>query len=299
MKIENKDQLIKMFDILYNKHPDKDIDFYKMLMAVELLRILVDNEWVNQTIFFDFHAELSRTNRDAYEFFGSKNLGYLWQEKVFRLSERLLNLRNIVNFDLIVKDIKNGELVSRYAEIEVACHLYKRLIKFEFVKPSGNKGADFDIKIIDNLEVNCEVKHKIEETDFSAKTIEKSLSKANKQIPQNNPAIIFIKFPTKWTEENQYLNIITSACTPFLIRNKNHIIAIVFRWQKNFLDGKMVNWMYKVLRNPDYSHNEKTFEVLNKLELWGNNPEWINLEGLIKEQLNLKEKITANISQVY
>ena len=288
MKIKNKEHLIKMFNVQYKDYPDKNIDFYKMLMAVEILRIMIDNEWVNQTV-FNCHDKLDKTNRKAYDYFGSKNIDNNWQERIFRLAERVYNLRDIVNLDLIIQDIINGELVSRYAEIEVGRHLHSRLIKFEFVKPSGLKGRDYDIKIKDELEINCEVKHKIEDTEFSEKTIEKSLSKANKQLPKDNLALIFVKFPTEWTAENDYLDKIQSACNSFLCRNKDNIIAIIFRWQAPFKDG-ISGWFYHVLKNSNFAHNQSTTSILNKLEKIPINSAWTSIEDLIHEQLKLKRE---------
>ena len=139
------------------------------------------------------------------------------------------------------------------------------------------------------IDINCEVKHKIEDTDFSEKTIEKSLSKANKQIPQDSPAIIFIKYPSEWTEEPNYMEKIQSACKSFLNRNKTHIVALIFCFQIPFRGG-MSGWAYNVLRNPNYAHNQPTINVLNKLETMQLNSEWLIIENLIREQLKIKRK---------
>jgi hypothetical protein len=55
-----------MFDVIYKEHPNKELDFFKMLMATEMLRIMIDNEWVNQCL-FSIHNKLEKSNHDALE----------------------------------------------------------------------------------------------------------------------------------------------------------------------------------------------------------------------------------------
>jgi hypothetical protein len=145
---------------------------------------------------------------------------------------------------------------------------------------------------LDEIEINCEVKHKFEQTKFSNKTIEKSLSKANKQLPKDKYALIFIKFPTEWSLEENFLQKIQIACNSFLIRNKEHLLAIGLRWQTSINNG-IGGWYCQIIKNTHFKHNTTTRNFLNKLDSIPNNNDWLNLHEFIDKQLDLK-KTTAN-----
>ena len=85
------------------------------------------------------------------------------------------------------------------------------------------------------------------------------------------------------------MNNIRSACKSFLYRNKDHIIAIIFRWQTPFKD-RMSGWVYRVLRNSNYAHNQSQINILEKLESKPTNPDWVNIDELIREQFKLKRE---------
>ncbi|MFT4697832.1 MAG: hypothetical protein ACI9SJ_000963 [Flavobacteriaceae bacterium] len=90
---------------------------------------------------------------------------------------------------------------------------------------------DFDIKIIDGLIVNCEIKHKIESTSLSNNTIKNTLSIANKQLPQNESGLIFIQILQSWADDVNTMQILNRILTPFFERNNSHIFGIVLRWE--------------------------------------------------------------------
>jgi len=218
--------LIKACKKLKEKFPNNHFDFYRMLIATEVLRHLVDNDWVNQTLFKQ-HDKLEKKNKKAYSFFESEETGFTWQTRIYYLSERLYNIRKVKNFNLLIEQIISGNLVSRYAEIDVGSHLFKRGIEFEFKKPIGTKTNDYDLRITDNIIVNCEIKHKLESTKLSTQTIKNSLSDANKQLPKNELGIIFLKIPQEWVESNEIIESISRVINPFFDRNKSNIISTI------------------------------------------------------------------------
>lgn len=288
MKIETEKELKIICDTLKKVHPNKDIDFYKMGFAVEVLRLMVDNEWVNQSI-FNQHKTRGKKNLDAYNFFRSDTNGYQWQERIFRFAERIFNLRNVKNFDSIIKDIISGELVSRFAEIETGRHLMSRGFDFEYNAPTGKKGKDFDIKVISEIIINCEVKHKIESTTLSAKTIKKALSAANKQLPHDTHAFIFLRIPTEWINDLSFREKIESASGEFFQRNKGHILGIVLRWEQEDLIKKgMFHWFYNVVVNKYFNHNKITSNILSKITESASKSTWLDFHDFIIE--NMKNK---------
>lgn len=285
--VKNKTaNLIKGCKILKKQFPGRNIDFYRMFISVEILRQLIDNEWVNQTV-FKHHGEIEKKNKDAFEFFRSSELGYVWQTRICFFAERMYNLRETKNFDLIVKEILNGNLVSRYAEIEIGAHLLRRGINFEFVEPTGEKTKDYDLKIVNEIEINCEVKHKIESTELSINTLKNTLSDANKQLPKNELGIIFLKIPQKWSQNNKIIETLKRVLLPFFKRNNSHIIAIVLRWEvQDDLFENLFRFMYKVERNIYFETNKKIDELLNKIENQYDNNYWVSLAEIVMKHIN-------------
>jgi len=265
-----------------------------MGVATELLRHLIDNEWVNQSI-FNQHPTREKKNLDAFNFFNSEETGFVWQNRIFFLAERIYNLRKVENFELIRNDILNGELVSRFAEIEIGAHLMRRGIKFKFIEPSGEKTQDFDLKLIGKTEINCEIKHKIESTKVSINTIKNTLSKANKQLPKSKPGIIFLKIPFDWIKDRDFKKMLFSVITPFFKRNKNHIIGIGIRWEEQDSNFENIFYlMYKIEKNEHYSGNNEINKILNQMELPSNQKYWVSLERIILQHI-LNNKTTGNI----
>ena len=285
MKIKTEKELKIIFDTLKKEHPDKDIDFYKMGLAVEVLRLMIDNEWVNQSI-FNQHKIRDKKNLDAYDFFRSDTNGYQWQERIFRFAERVFNLRNVHNIDSIIEDIISGELVSRFAEIETGRHLMSRGFNFEFIEPTGKKGQDFGIKIISEITINCEVKHKIESTTLSQKTIKKALSNANKQFPHDTPALIFLRIPSEWKEEMNFRKTFEIASNGVFQRNKGHILGVVLRWEQEDVEKKgMFHWFYYVIENKYFNHNEITSNILGQVTEPGLKSTWIDFHDFITDYM--------------
>jgi hypothetical protein len=279
-------------DIIYKtikeEHPFKDNEYYRVAIAIEVLRIMVGNEWTNQSL-FKMHSVLEKRNVDAFEFFGSENHGPQWGNRITRFAEWLFNLKNVPNLRNVIADIRSGELLSRIAELEVGRHLLSRGIKFEYVLPSGNKGLDFDIRITDPLTVNCEIKHKIESTEFSENTLINTLRDAGRQLPKDTPAIIFIKFPEKWLAHNELKNILIDVFDPIFKRKSEHLIGIMLRWEETFYENNdpsnpeneiMFTSQYKFYANHYYLFDDKLNAFVTKINDESNN--WVYLDEVIK-----------------
>jgi hypothetical protein len=272
-----------MCETIKAQHPGKDVDYYKMFLATELLRLIIDNDWVNQTIFKQNPVK-ERKNNNAFEYFRSKTNGFQWQERVYRLAERVYNLRHIPNIENIIDDIIGGELVSRFAELEVGSHLFSRGIKFEFVVPTGEKGKDFDIKIIEPLIINCEVKHKIESTSLSDSTLTNTIRSANDQIPKDVPAIIFIKIPEEWISDKKLKEVIDRVFEPFFQRNSTHITGIMLRWEeRDSINEGMFYWKFEFHVNKYFKLNDDIDLFLQQINGTRNN--WVSLSDIIHKYM--------------
>lgn len=247
--------------------PNQEMDFYRLVLATEILKKIIGKTWVNQCVFKE-HDKRDKRNNDTFKYLESNNLGFQWQERVFRLADRLYNLRNTKNIHLIVDKIRQGEFLSSYSEIDAATHLKKRCIRFEFVEPKGKKTQDFDIRILESITVNCEVKKKIDSTEFSEKTIKNTLSTANKQLPKNNYGLIVIQIPKNWLEIRKINEEIMNVINPFFKRNSQHLIGILFRYEMPLNMNRMgaFGYFYKLITNQFLERTPSVENLLYKLE---------------------------------
>ena len=78
-----------------------------------------------------------------------------------------------------------------------------RKMILRFVTPSSIKRRDYDLAIYcgDGTRICAETKCKLEETEITIRTIERSLSDAKRQLPPSAPGIIFVKYPHGWVSD--------------------------------------------------------------------------------------------------
>jgi hypothetical protein len=243
---------------------------------------MIDNEWVNQTIFKQ-HPKKSRSNNAAFDYFRSEINDYQWQERVTKLAERIFNLRHIPNLNIVIDAIISGELVSRFAELDIGSHLYSRNIEFEYVLPSYKKGLDYDIRIIAPMIINCEVKHKIESTNLSENTINKAIRESANQLPNDNPSIIFIKIPEDWTK-NELLSVILNKTFDSFFRRKSlTTLGIMVRWEESSYDMPGVfYWKYRFHKNNYFNYLPEHESFIQLLD--GKRNKWCSFSDFINEQ---------------
>lgn len=281
MKKISQNQLSIMIQTIKKKYPNRDKDFYKMFLSVELLRIYLGNAWVNVAV-FDKNIEGHNKHLEAIKFLKSSLKGFQWQERVRRLAERIYNLQNIKNIEIVIEEIKQGNFESRFAEIEGATHFYRAKIPFEFINPIGKKGKDFDIKIITDPPINCDVKHKLEDIKRNkkiiVKSIKKTLRKARQQVPFREVSLFLIKIPEAWDKKDKY---IVNALEEFFKEEKSkNVLAVILRWEERDKKNKGIfYWKYSLRRNENFSIEEKTKDILESLNKTSYD-NWINFDLL-------------------
>ena len=259
-----KSSILRICRILKKQFPERKEEFYKLGVSTELLRHLIDNEWVNQSIFKQ-HALIEKKNRKGFDFLNAEESDFIWQHRIQYLAERVYNLKKVENFNYLRSEILNGELVSRFAELEVAAHLMRRNVKIKFVKPIGKKKSDYDLKIIDEVTINCEIKHKLNTTNLSFNTLKNSISRANKQLPKNEWGIIFFKISQEWIRDVNFKKHFLRVISAFFKRNQN-ILGVVLRWEEQDVNFKNIFYLkYKLEQNPEIVFEKKTKQILEKM----------------------------------
>ena len=120
--------------------------------------------------------------------------------RIIDLAEVVYNLQHVPNFDSCISRMRDGDIEGTAAELDLGRMLYLNQVSFRYVVPQGVKGKDYDAEIIfpDRIVACADAKCALENTDLKAKAIFNKLEKARKQLPPDQPGIIFAKMPPHW-----------------------------------------------------------------------------------------------------
>lgn len=127
------------------------------------------------------------------------------QDAFTRLAETILNLRRVPGAKERIASLRGKGLHNIMSELQAAAILFRNRIEFQFVKPLGKSGQDYDIQIAaDGLEIACEVTEKLPQTRFSNSTITGTLRKKNRQVPRDNPYVVMLRLPREWLSDDHH-----------------------------------------------------------------------------------------------
>ena len=101
-------------------------------------------------------------------------------------------------------------------------------ISFRFVAPSGQRGSDYDcaVSYADGRTVCADAKCRIESGEVRPEPIRHALETARKKnLPPNEPGIVFVKVPQKWLEYADVRHGLVDVATHFL-RNTKRIVLV-------------------------------------------------------------------------
>jgi len=105
--------------------------------------------------------------------------------KMLNFAELLLNLQNTPGFDGLLDKLLGGEIEPTMAELGAGMAFSLHRHRFEYVKPSGEKGADYDVRLTYpcGTTLAADVKCKLDDSEYAASTIWNAFKKAKSQIP--------------------------------------------------------------------------------------------------------------------
>jgi hypothetical protein len=152
--------------------------------------------------------------------------------RVIDLAECLFNLQHVPGFDECIDQMRAGaeKIESTCAELDFARLLHIHDVAFRFVVPAGKrKGEDYDFEIVfrDGVVVPADAKCKFESTAIDVRSVENSLRKARRQLPPDQPGIIFVKTPQSWIADVQTANALVNVGSEFL-RRTSRIVSVKF-----------------------------------------------------------------------
>jgi hypothetical protein len=256
--VEGKRVELKAIQAAYEKLPDRTkSSALNMSFALggAVVRAFMGDEW------FDRHVMPSHRKPGFVTMNETSQLDLdLSVYRLIDLAELLFNLQHVEGFDDCLGRMRAGNIEDTYAELDFGRMLFWHHAPFRYVKPIGVTGADYDVDIIyrDGLFACGDAKCKIEGTDFSAKSIGYSLSKARKQLPDDRPGIVFVKIPPRWYREPDFVRRSSESALEFL-RNTRRVVSVKFYVSTTiYHDGWVkIEHGYKEISNPitDFGDN--------------------------------------------
>ena len=293
MKIVSLESLKDCARFVRDHHPDRkgDETFVSFGIATEYLRAVVGNEWTNQMVFSQ-HPTVSHSNQLGRKFMKVDELDtenkYRNQERTLRIAELLFNLQSVDGIDGRLDDLREGPVEATYSELEAGGFLLRHAVPFNYIDETGVRGLDYDGQIIlqNGERVNCEMKCKIESTEFSESTIRNTLDTARKQLPSGKSSLVFLKIPEPWVHQSQISTLLPTVMNDFL-RGTSRVVAIILRWEEVYIlprqEGSLIVYKYGIERGiTPKKISSEVRNLLDQLSRPGRGP-WISFRSIAEE----------------
>lgn len=191
--------LTKLSEIPFEEEVE-DFVFYesmKHLLAIEIIIWCTSEEFYSNFLGLNAKVDnyLKKLNPFTDDIDNKKH-----RQRIVHLAEMLYNLKDIKGIETVLNKLDKESLEPLFAELEVGKFLFHcRNLDFEYNVPVGINGQDCDLKIYFKKEMYyAEIKCKVQETNFSASTVSKSIAKAFSQMRKNEQNVIYIKVQEDW-----------------------------------------------------------------------------------------------------
>lgn len=141
---------------------------------------------------------------------------------------------------------------------------------FRYVVPQGVKGKDYDAEIVfpDGVVACADAKCALENTGLKAKAIFNKLEKARKQLPADQPGIIFVKMPPHWMTAPEFVST-TVEQAHALFAQTERIVSVKFYVAPTRIEGRYVmqQHAYKELSNPKTRFCSRDWTLFRRFDL--------------------------------
>jgi len=148
--------------------------------------------------------------------------------RVLLVGETLFALRSCVGFSEFCKRLGQREFRATFYELYCAKLLLREGFEI-FGRPIfGSRGEDFDFHAIrDGQQVNVEVTC-LTRDDYSEKTLINALNTKRKQVPKDNPSLVFCVLPDSWSKNPSVWQWqVAAICSKFLRNSTRRVSAIM------------------------------------------------------------------------
>jgi hypothetical protein len=173
--------------------------------------------------------------------------------RIIDLAEVIYNLQDVPNFDTCITRMRGGDIEGTAAELDLGRMLYLNKVPFRYVVPQGVKGKDYDADILfsGGVVACADAKCALENSDLKAKAISNKLEKARRQLPADQPGIIFVKTPAHWMADTTFLSIVIEQTSAFFAKTER-IVSVKYYVAPRTIEGGYVKQehAYKEMSNP-------------------------------------------------
>jgi hypothetical protein len=278
-----------------------ELEYY---LGHQILRFFLGDEWTEKSI-FDHTPSNAGWYRKSRAFLRSdssdvrENVRH--QDRVIKLAECLYNLQHVSGMAERVALIEKESLESVFSEFQCARIMASPALQMRFVIPQGNAQSDYDAEITTpaGRPIFCEIKAKEEGSDVGQKTVENSIEVARKQLPKDQPGLVWITIPEQWASQIGTKAVVDKAIER-AFRNSDRLVAIVAAWEVWIDDGdfRSVQYRFHPTLNTESSYYRDDIE--SAIDLFGSykNDEWVELRAQLASRLPtfvnfVEEKIRA------
>jgi hypothetical protein len=281
-------------DVLPDEKPDwcpeTQLHYRCQAIATVIICKTLGTDW--------FGEHLAPLDRPAYYFKAdiTDEDGYnRFMMRKMELGELLFNLRKVTAFEDRLDVIRNDQrgIEAGISELMGGRFFKCHGIMFHFLPSKGRKQEDYDIEYVrtDGRLGRCEVKSKLQGTEFSANTIKNSLKEAKKQLPRGETGIVLLRIPEVWVPWNDdgvtKLQAVIKAVEEWFAEEKTtRVSSVVVLDSRTDLFGTMMYqaWYFKEYQNPHCADksglpNMPTNE-LGHLVPFG---DWVRIPDLVRQ----------------
>lgn len=242
---------------LRDKPPEYDLWFKCRLLATFIAGSVFGYSW--------FEEVLAADERPSYFQLNQRSEATLPRSttRVIELGEMVWNLHTVTGFEERANDIRTDMrgIEAKIGEL-MGGRFFKQFgIMFAFRPPRGQKQDDFDIEYVrtDSKLGRCEVKSKLEVTEFSVNTIKNTCKEAKRQLPKEESGIILLRTPEDWVpfeDGVESLQAIIDAINGWFATEKTKRVSsvILFDSRTDLVDSQVyTHSSYKEFKNPHCS----------------------------------------------
>jgi hypothetical protein len=196
---------------------------------LSIIRYFMGDYWIDRYVM----PETAKRKSHLYPRFDTMDERLAWFIDIMIIADTLFNLQTIPGFQHKLDRMYAGDISATMSELIAGMLLKQNGWIFQFIEPINKLGADFDLAVMYSSErfAMIEVERKDRNTARRKKTVLYSLNHALRQLPQNQPGIIFVHIPQEWLEtinsEVSVTSDLIDAVSEFM-RNVTRVVMVAY-----------------------------------------------------------------------